>query len=127
MIKILIVHDQSTILASLSYILRKVATVIPSESLRGAQNALSKDKFDRVISDLRRTGTDGKEGLELLRHVRRISPETRVIIMTGYGNEAVKKEAYELGAMHFYEKPLDISHLFCRRYSHLTADRLVGT
>jgi DNA-binding NtrC family response regulator len=111
MIKILIVDDQSTILALLSYILRKVATVIPSESLREAQNALSKNNFDLVISDLRLTGTDGKEGLELLRHVRRISPETRVIIMTGYGSEAVKKEAYELGAMHFYEKPLDISHL----------------
>ncbi len=111
MIKILIVDDQSTILASLSYILRKIATVIPSESLKEAQNALSKDKFDLVISDLRLTGTDGKEGLELLRHVRETSPETKVIIMTGYGNDAVKKEAYALGAMHFYEKPLDISLL----------------
>jgi DNA-binding NtrC family response regulator len=111
MIKILIVDDQSTILASLSYMLRKIATVIPSESLREAQNALSKDNFDLVISDLRLTGTDGKEGLELLRHVRTTSPETKVIIMTGYGNDAIRKEAYELGAMHFYEKPLDISHL----------------
>jgi DNA-binding NtrC family response regulator len=61
MIKILIVDDQSTIVATLSYVLRKIADVIPSESLREAQNALSKDKFDLVISDLRLTGTDGKE------------------------------------------------------------------
>ncbi len=111
MIKILIVDDQATILASLSYMLRKIATVIPTESLREAENALARDKFDLVISDLRLTGTDGKEGLELLRHVRSTSPDTKVIIMTGYGNEAVRKEAYDLGAMHFYEKPLDISHL----------------
>jgi DNA-binding NtrC family response regulator len=111
MIKILIVDDQSTILASLSYMLRKIATVIPTESLKEAQSALSNNRFDLVISDLRLTGTDGKEGLELLRHVRTISPETKVILMTGYGNEAIRKEAYDLGAMHFYEKPLDISHL----------------
>ncbi len=111
MLKILIVDDQSTILATLSYMLRKIATVIPSESLKEAEAALSRDKFDLVISDLRLTGTDGKEGLELLRHVRTTSPETKVIIMTGYGSDAVKKEAYALGAMHFYEKPIDISHL----------------
>ena len=91
--------------------LRKVATVVPSQSLREAQNALSSEKFDLVISDLRLTGTEGKEGIALLRHVRTISPETKVIIMTGFGNDEVRKEAYELGAMHFYEKPLDISHL----------------
>lgn len=91
--------------------LRKIAAVIPSESLREAQNALSKKEFALVTSDLRLTGPDGKEGLELLRDVRSISPETNVIIMIDYGNEAVKKNAYELGAMHFYEKPLDISHL----------------
>ena len=111
MIKILIVDDQSTILASLSYMLRKIATVIPSESLREAHNALSRHKFDLIISDLRLTGTDGKEGFELLRHVRTTSPETKVIIMTGYGDETTRKEAYDLGATHYYEKPLDISHL----------------
>jgi DNA-binding NtrC family response regulator len=111
MIKILLVDDQSTILASLSYMLRKIATVIPSDTLKEAHHALSRHKFDLVISDLRLTGTDGKEGLELLRHVRMTSPETKVIIMTGYGNEAVRKQAYDLGAMHYYEKPLDISHL----------------
>jgi DNA-binding NtrC family response regulator len=111
MIKILIIDDQSTIRASLSYLLRRFATVIQSESLKEAQNALSKDNFDLVISDLRLTGTDGKEGLEILRHVRQTSPETKVIIMTGYGNDAVRKEAYDLGAMHFYEKPLDMAQL----------------
>jgi DNA-binding NtrC family response regulator len=111
MIKILLVDDQSTILESLSYMLRKVATVVLSQSLSEATNALSKENFDLVISDLRLTGTEGKEGIDLLRHVRAISPRTKVIIMTGFSNDEVRREAFELGAMHFYEKPLDISHL----------------
>ena len=54
------------------------------------------------------------EGFELLSYVREVSPQTKVIIMSGFGTEAVKKKAYELGAVCFLEKPINISHLFSK-------------
>ena len=114
MAKILIVDDQSSIRELLSHLLRKISTVITSHSLEDAQTALLDHKFDLVISDLRLDGSDGREGLELLSYIGKVSPDTKVIIMSGYGTEAVKNEAYRLGAACFMEKPINISHLFSK-------------
>ena len=117
MAKILIVDDQASIRDLLSHLLRKVSTVITSHSLEDAQTALLTHKFDLVISDLRLDRFAGREGLELLSHIREVSPDTKVIIMSGYGTEAVKNEAYRLGAACFLEKPLNISHLLSKVHS----------
>ena len=111
---ILVVDDQSYIRELLSDLLRKVSTVITSHSLEDARSALSSIKFDLVISDLRLSGTDSKEGLELLSYVKKVSPETKVMIMSGYGTEAVRSEAYRLGAVCFLEKPINISQLYSK-------------
>ena len=109
--KILIVDAQSSILMSLSYLLKKVAAVITCDSMEEAMRALEGHKFDLVISDLRLTGSDGLEGLELLSHIRTTSPETKVVIMTVMGSDELREKAYALGAVHYYEKPIDIFHL----------------
>jgi two-component system response regulator AtoC len=57
------------------------------------------------------SGIDGIEGLELLSYIKKNSPDTAVIIMTAYGSDEVKNEAYKRGAFYYYEKPLDINHL----------------
>ena len=114
MAKILIVDDQPSIRELLSHILKKVSTVVTSHSLEDALTTLSVHKFDLVISDLRLDRSDGREGLELLRHIREASPETKVIIMSGYGTEAVKNEASRLGAACFIDKPINLSHLLSR-------------
>ncbi len=46
--------------------------------------------------------------------VREVSPETKVMIMSGYGTEAVKSEAYRLGTACFLEKPINISQLYSK-------------
>ncbi len=114
MATILVVDDESSIRELLSHLLRRVSTVITSHSLKDARTALLTDKFDLVISDLRLDGSNGREGLELLRYIREISPDTKVILMSGYATEAIKKEAYRLGAACFMEKPINISHLFSK-------------
>ena len=111
---ILIVDDQSYIRELLSDLLKKVSTVITSHSLEDARCALSFVKFDLVISDLRLDGKDSRGGLELLSYVREVSPETKVIIMSGYGTEATRSEAYRLGAACFLEKPINIPQLYSK-------------
>lgn len=113
--RILIVDDEPTILLTLSYALRsKDVEVITASTLEPAEEALSRYRFDLVLVDIRMSGVLGVEGLELLSYIKRQWPQTEVIIMTAYGSEEIKKDAYERGAAYYYNKPIDIDELFQR-------------
>jgi len=110
--KILIVDDEPTILMTLSHLLsNRETTVITSSRMEEAEEALSRYSFDLVIADIRLSGMYGIEGLELLSFIKDIHPGTEVIIMTAYGTEEIKEDAYRRGAYYYYEKPIDLSHL----------------
>ncbi len=49
----------------------------------------------------------GMTGLELLKEVKKISPETRVVMLTGYGSIAGTVEAMQAGAENYVTKPAD--------------------
>jgi DNA-binding NtrC family response regulator len=113
--KILIVDDESTILITLSHLFsNKNTTVITCSTIEEAESALSKYVFDLVVADIRMSGIDGIEGLELLSYIKKNTPETPVIIMTAYGSDEVKDEAYKRGAYYYYEKPIDFAHLIAK-------------
>ena len=110
--KILIVDDEPTILMTLSHLLNnKDTTVITSSRMEEAEEALSRYAFDLVIADIRLSGMYGIEGLELLSFIKQMHAETEVIIMTAYGSDEIKEDAYRRGAYYYYEKPIDLSHL----------------
>lgn len=110
--KILIVDDEPTILLTLSYALRsKDVEVVTASRLEPAEEALKRNTFDLVIADIRMSGMLGVEGLELLTYIKRYWPDTKVIIMTAHGSEEVQQDAYERGATHYYQKPVDIREL----------------
>ena len=113
--KILIVDDEPTILMTLSHLLgSKETTVITSSRIEEAEEALSRYSFDLVIADIRLSGMYGIEGLELLSFIKNMHPRTEVIIMTAYGTEEIKEDAYRRGAYYYYEKPIDLSHLVAK-------------
>ncbi len=110
--RILIVDDERSILLSLSHLLSNNETVVIACSMiEEAEEALSRYKFDLAIADIRLSGVYGIEGLELLSYIKRISPETQVIIMTAYGTDKMKESAYGRGAYFYYEKPIDMDDL----------------
>ena len=110
--KILIVDDEPTILMTLSHLLNnKETTVITSSRMEEAEEALSRYAFDLVIADIRLSGMYGIEGLELLSFIKKMHAETEVIIMTAYGSDEIREDAYRRGAFYYYEKPIDLSHL----------------
>jgi DNA-binding NtrC family response regulator len=110
--KILIVDDEPTILLTLSYALRsKDVEVITASRLEPAEEALRRNTFDLVITDIRMSGMLGVEGLELLTYIKRYWPDTKVIMMTAHGSEEVQQDAYERGAIYYYQKPVDIREL----------------
>lgn len=67
---------------------------------------LDKNNYFAVISDVRFAGSENSDGLYLLSEIRRQQPASKVIIVTGYGSDQLKKVASELGVIHYYEKPV---------------------
>ncbi|MDA8172740.1 MAG: response regulator [Nitrospiraceae bacterium] len=110
--KVLIVDDEPTILLSLSHLLSsRSVSVFTTGKIEEAEEVLSTHGIDLVLADIRLSGVHGYEGLSLLDYVKEKNPDARVIIMTAYGTAEMKEAAYEKGAYHYYEKPVDINDL----------------
>ncbi|HVS30513.1 MAG TPA: EAL domain-containing protein, partial [Thermoanaerobaculia bacterium] len=86
-------------------------TLITSNDLEGAELVVEWLKPSHVVSDVRLTGAFGYEGLDFIRFVKRHSPDSRIILMTGDAPEALQLEASERGAVGFLQKPFEISEL----------------
>ena len=100
---------------SLSHLLsNKETKVITCSRMEEAEEALARDAFDLVIADVRLSGVYGIEGLELLSFIKKMHADTAVIIMTAYGTDEIKEEAYNRGAFHYYEKPIDVTDLISK-------------
>ena len=71
-----------------------------------ALNILKKpNEIDLVVLDVRMSGMDG---IEVLNRIRKLNPELRIVILTGYGSKDVAVEALRGQADDYIEKPLDI-------------------
>jgi DNA-binding NtrC family response regulator len=102
--RVLFVDDEEAVRASWNrYLTQQGFDVVTAEDGQRAVNQLSNAPVDVVISDLRMPGLDG---LELLAWVHDRKPDTRFILLTGYGNEEVERKARALGAFEYLNKPI---------------------
>ena len=53
----------------------------------------------------------GKSGLLLLRDGLKISPQMKIVVLTGYGSIATATEAIKLGASSYLAKPADVDEI----------------
>lgn len=103
--RILVVDDEPSICDVLTISLRQEGYQVAAETdPRRALERIEREPFDVVLQDLKMPGMDG---IELLRQIRRIRPETSVIIMTAYSTWDRAVEAMRLGAYHYIKKPFD--------------------
>lgn len=102
--KILVVDDDAIIRDSLCEMLRLEGW--DADGAAGLNSAIEKLRGecpDVVISDINMSGGDG---FELLRTVKSRSPETAVIMITGYGTIESAVEAIKMGAHDYLTKPI---------------------
>lgn len=105
MVTLLLVDDDDLLRERLGRALRaRGFDVVEAESFDQALEVLRSHRFDRAVLDLR---MPGGSGLELLREVRKHSPKTRVVMLTGYGSIANAVEAMREGAVGYVTKPAD--------------------
>ena len=115
--RILIVDDERVFLLALKRILHgPKVSVDTAETVEAAITLLLERKYDAVITDMMLTTPLGEEGLEILKYVKDHNPDTKVIILTAYGNSKILQKAVRIGVDLFFEKPVS-SHVLMRALS----------
>ncbi len=64
--------------------------------------------FDLIITDIRLLGFSG---LDILPGLKKIQPETPVVVITAFGDGEATSKAHERGANTFLEKPIQLKTL----------------
>ena len=112
--KILIVDDDADILLAAKFLLKKhFRKIVTAEGPIPVDKILRDDKIDIALLDMNySTGaTSGREGFDLLKKIRQLSPSTRIIMMTAYGDIDLAIKAIKEGATDFIVKPWDNAKL----------------
>ncbi len=119
--RILLVDDEEIVLETVGDDLREAGFDV-TEAHNGVEGLLhiEERKFDLVISDLI---MDGMDGFGVLRAVKKISPETPVIIITGYPSAENAKKALMLGAREIIIKPSETADIFKAVRSHIDSSK----
>ncbi len=73
-----------------------------------ALERLKKEKFEVVVTDQKMKGIDG---MEVLRTVKRLYPDTKVIMITAFANLDAAIEALRGDVHDFFPKPVKIKEL----------------
>ena len=113
------VHDSNTVgatsilLVDDTFVLReRLSTAMEQRGFRvetagnyeEAIDVFRKRPTELAVLDLR---MPGKSGLELLRKLLDIAPDTRIIILSGFGSIPASIDAVRAGAVNFLSKPAD--------------------
>ena len=109
MAKILVVDDDQGMREFLEILLAREGYEVTSAS--GGKEALSlckKHEFDLAITDLKMPKIDG---IDVLKKIKEISPETLVILITAYASGETAVAAMKEGAYDYLEKNFDVEDL----------------
>src|SRR5690348_17397901 len=72
-----------------------------------ALHEIHNGKFDLIFLDIVLPGING---IDVLREVKRVAPETPVVVMTGYFGGELLNQASKLGIVTFLRKPRSEEH-----------------
>jgi DNA-binding NtrC family response regulator len=108
-IKLLLVDDEEDYVRTMAerMEMRDVGSRVAlngEEALRMVQE----DAPDVMVLDLRMPGIDG---MAVLERVKKTHPHIQVIILTGHGSDREEREARQLGAFEYLQKPADTVRL----------------
>ncbi len=111
MSKILIIEDEAAIRRVLVKILTEESnTYNVSEAEDGlvGLELIRKEDFDLILCDIKMPKMDGVEVLEI---VKKIKPETPIVMISGHGDLDTAVNTMRLGAFDYISKPPDLNRL----------------
>ncbi len=108
--RLLIVDDDLPFRERLSRSMEKKGFLVDAfANFEGSMQKVRETKFDFAIVDMR---LEDGSGLELLKEIQKISPETKSLLLTGYGNIATAVAAIKSGAIDYLPKPAEIDQIY---------------
>lgn len=108
-VSILIVDDNGALAEGMSDVLDTMGYDVTVANDGFAAVALvEKAFFDIALMDIKMPGMNG---VEAYKRIKMISPKIEAIMMTGYSDEVLIKEAISEGAREVISKPIDLGRL----------------
>jgi DNA-binding NtrC family response regulator len=104
---ILIVDDEEIIRDFLSEVLEDYDITVACDGDEAIEK-LKKRRYDLVITDLRMPKVSGEE---VVRVAKELSPDTKVIVISGYSSLYTVSQSVNHGACAFLSKPFSINEL----------------
>lgn len=109
MTQILIIDDEKPTLQMLTLYLEVCGhEVLTAENEAGGMTIFERHRPPIVLTDIK---MPGKDGFSVLRQIKSMAPDTQVIVITGHGDRDLARQAYDLDACAFFNKPLDTEAL----------------
>jgi DNA-binding NtrC family response regulator len=106
--KILLIDDEEVILFGLRQALMEPWLQVDTASTAAEAKALLKENvYSAAIVDMRLSNSTAMEGLDLIPHLKKVQENCHVIVLTAYGDETIRRKAFNFGADIFLEKPVD--------------------
>jgi DNA-binding NtrC family response regulator len=107
--RLLLVDDEIPFAANLLKLLsRRGYTVSAVYEGDSALRIVEEQEFDVVILD---QNMPGRDGITILRELKKKKPHIEVVILTGYGSVDSALNGFELGAYDYTTKPIQLSDL----------------
>ena len=107
MYSVLLVDDEESVLSALKDSIDwqelGVDTLLTASNGRAALDLFESGQIDLLVTDICMPVMDG---MELIRNVRRLRPETHCVLLTAYGEFEYAKEAIRLGVDNYLLKPM---------------------
>ena len=107
--KILVVDDEKSLREVMSIMLKRAGYEV-TEAPDGEQaiGHVNKEIYDLVITDLRMPKADG---MDVLKAVKSLSPDTVVLVVTAFGTADSAVEAMKQGAYDYLTKPFQVDEV----------------
>src|SRR2546423_12389610 len=121
---ILVVDDESEIREGLELLLTSEGYGVSSaETGESGLGKLGERPFDLMLLDV---SLPDRNGLELLREVRRRDPDLPVVLITAYGSIDMARAAFKGGALDFITKPWSNDELLAQVAQAVEAREMRG-
>lgn len=107
--KVMIVDDHAVTRKQLAETIRKEGfEVVTAQDGKEGLALFSEELPEIVVTDLKMPRVDG---LQLLDQIRALAPDTRLILITAFGETSIAIEAMHKGVVAYLKKPIDLNLL----------------
>lgn len=104
---VLVVDDRKELRTSVAYLLKtKGYFTDAAASAEEALEKIKKKRYDVVVMDV---NLPGKKGVDVIPDIKGISPDTKIILMTGEAEDHELEEGLKKGAVTYIRKPFDMT------------------